>query len=266
MIAQMVSGSSKKLNFSIRFAASLLVVLAVACAPARAQSPAVPLKDDLSKLPLTEMRAVPDTGTVLAIFLTGDGGWAKLDKQVVAELRAHGVAVVGLNTRPYLSKKKTAAQIASDLTLIARHYLVAWNRPRLMLVGYSRGADLMPFGVSGMPADLRDRTVLLAMLGLSTRAGFEFHFEDIFIAVKRKTDQLTLPVLSQLKGMRMLCVYGAEEKESGCRDAPAGLITTKVELPGGHHYDDDFKRLGDLVLQDLLRASVASEARLPPKH
>ena len=213
------------------------------------------------------MPAQPDTGSVVAIFLTGDGGWAALDKQVVAEMRTHGVAVVGLDTRPYLSKKKTADEIAYDLTRISRHYLAAWNRPRLAIVGYSRGADLMPFGVAGMPADLRSRIVLLGMLGLSTRAGFEFHFEDIFVAVKRPTDQLTLPVLAQLKGMRMLCVYGADEKESGCREAPPGLITRKVELPGGHHYDNDYKLVGDIVVDEMRNGPVpAANIKSPTQH
>jgi len=250
---------------AIRCGAGLLALVVLASVPVSAQTPNS--ADDLSRLPLMEMPAIPDTGSVVAVFLTGDGGWAALDKQVVAELRAHGVSVIGLNTRPYLSKKKTAAEIAYDLTRISRHYLAAWNRPRLAIVGYSRGADLMPFGVAGMPADLRDRTLLLGMLGLADRAGFEFHFEDIFVAVRRPTDQLTLPVLVQLKGMRMLCVYGSDEKDSGCRDAPPGLITTTIQLPGGHHYDNDYKHLADLVL-DELRAEIALRmaARSPAKH
>lgn len=255
------------LSSGVRHGARLLAFFAFTAACASAQTLIRDQGDDLSKLPLSELRAQPDTGSVLAIFLTGDGGWASLDKQVVAEMRAHGVAVVGLNTRPYLSKKKTSDEIANDLTRISRHYLAAWNRRRLAIVGYSRGADLMPFGVAGMPADLRNKIILLGMLGLATRAGFEFHFEDIFIAVRRPSDQPTLPVLAQLKGMRMLCVYGSDEEESGCRAAPPGLITRTVELPGGHHYDSDYKRLGDLVVEELRNGQAPAAAiRSPAQH
>ncbi len=241
------------------FSAAVLVAL-----PALAQSPGAASSDDLSKLPLIEMRAASDTSGILAIFLTGDGGWADLDKQVTAELRSRGVDVVGLNTRPYLSKKKEPAEIAFDVARIARHYMKAWNRPRLALVGYSRGADLMPFAVSGMAADVRDRIVLLAMLGISTRTGFEFHFEDILFEVKRASDRFTLPVLALLRGMKMMCVYGAKEPDSACRDAPAGLFARKVELPGGHHYDDNFKHVGDLVFQEI--PSVTGAPALPAQH
>ena len=240
-----------------------LISLSIGVVSANAQS----LPDDLAKLPIQEMPALPDTGNTLAVFLTGDGGWASLDKDVVAELRSHGVSVVGLNTRPYLSKKKTPTEIAFDLTRISRKYLAQWNKSRLVIAGYSRGADLMPFGVAGMPADLRNRTVLLAMLGLANRVGFEFHFEDIFTTVHRPGDQLTLPQLAQLKGMHMLCIYGAEEESSGCRDAPPGLITKTIQLPGGHHYDSNYKRLGDLVLDELATIrGGATESKSPAQH
>ncbi len=242
----------------------LLAVVLFAALPVLAQSPAGSSPDDLSKLPLLEMRAAFDTSGILAIFLTGDGGWASLDKQVTAELRSRGVDVVGLNTRPYLAKRKEPAEIAFDVARIARHYMRAWNRPRLALVGYSRGADLMPFAVSGMAADVRDRIVLLAMLGISTRTGFEFHFEDILFEVKRASDRLTLPVLAQLQGTKMMCVYGAEEPDSACRDAPAGLFARKVELPGGHHYDDNFKHVAELVLQEIPPMTAAPA--LPAQH
>jgi len=85
--------------------------------------------------------------------------------------------------------------------------------------------------------------------------------------VKRPTDQLTLPVLAQLKGMRMLCVYGADEKESGCREAPPGLITRKVELPGGHHYDNDYKLVGDIVVEEMRNGPVpAANIKSPTQH
>ncbi len=123
----------------------------------------------------------------------------------------------------------------------------------------------MPFGVTLMPSELGSRMVALAMLGLSTRTGFEFHFEDLFMEVQRKTDRATLPVVEQLKGMRMLCIYGVEEKDSACRDAPANLFTKVVELPGGHHYDDNFVRVGNLVM-DQIRAGMAPAPGLPAEH
>jgi type IV secretory pathway VirJ component len=50
--------------------------------------------------------------------------------------------------------------------------------------------------------------------------------------------------------MNLLCIYGVEEKDSGCRDAPPGLVKELVRN-GGHHFDDDFKAIGDLVFAAL---------------
>jgi type IV secretory pathway VirJ component len=38
---------------------------------------------------------------------------------------------------------------------VIRQYLAAWNKSRVLLVGYSFGADTLPFIVNRLPADLR---------------------------------------------------------------------------------------------------------------
>ena len=43
--------------------------------------------------------------------LSGDGGWAALDRGITKELHAHGVSVVGLNSRAYLSNRRTADDV-----------------------------------------------------------------------------------------------------------------------------------------------------------
>jgi type IV secretory pathway VirJ component len=118
------------------------------------------------------------------------------------------------------------------------------------IVGYSRGADIAPFMVSRLPADLRSKVALVAMLALSTQTNFEFHFIDIFVDSHRASDVKTLPELEKLRGMNLLCVYGVDEKDSACPLAPVGLLNA-VARNGGHHFDDDFKALGDVVFDAL---------------
>jgi type IV secretory pathway VirJ component len=43
-----------------------------------------------------------------------------------------------------------------------------------------------------------------------------------------------------------LCVHGAEEPRSACRDAPVGLMRV-VARQGKHHFDNDYRGLGELV-------------------
>jgi type IV secretory pathway VirJ component len=200
-------------------------------------------------LPLLEIPATQRTSDVLVVFMTGDGGWASLDKQVAAALVAHGAAVVGLNSRAYLSKKRTPDEVANDVARVARHYLQQWQRSRLVIAGYSRGADLAPFVATRLPPDLKARLALVAMLGLGTRTGFEFHWQDIVRTVRRPSDLQTLPELERLRGTRMLCVYGTEETDSAC--PAAAELAQSVPRTGTHHFDGDYRALGELIWQSI---------------
>ena len=234
----------------IRLTSTLPVVLLLAACstPSAAQAGAL-LPNDVRDLPLIEVPSRA-AGNTLAIFLSGDGGWADLDKHVSASLAEHGIAVVGLNTRSYLGTKRTPDETARDVSRVMTHYMASWNRDRVAIVGYSRGADIAPFVASRLPADLRTRLSLVAMLGLAPFAGFQFHWADMLHTVRRPGDPLTLPELERLRGVPMLCVYGEEEKESGCRDAPDSLIKHFARA-GAHHFDGDYGALANIIMASL---------------
>jgi type IV secretory pathway VirJ component len=201
---------------------------------------------EIRDLPLVELRSRPGSRD-LAVVISGDGGWASIDKQIGESLAAAGVPVVGLNSLHYFWKARTPEQASADLTRILRHYLSAWHASDVVLVGYSRGADVLPFMTARLPEDLRGRVRLVALVGLSRRAGFEFHFADLFRGENR-TDRPTVPEIQRLRGIRLLCVYGADEEDSACRDLPRNLAV-EVELPGGHHFGGAYRAVAGRILQ-----------------
>jgi type IV secretory pathway VirJ component len=113
------------------------------------------------------------------------------------------------------------------------HYLATWHRDSVVLVGYSRGADMAPFIVTRLPADLRSRLSLVAMVGLAERASFEFHWSDIVMDTKRSTDYPVAPELLKVHGVRMLCLYGEHEKNSLCPTFPPTVL--RADRHGGKH-------------------------------
>ena len=226
-------------------AASLASLLLLA-PPARAEMPGHG-SGDLAGLPLVEVPAAAAGNGTLAIILTGDGDWAAIDKAIAADLTQHGVAVVGLNMRAYLTHRRTPDETANDVARVARHYMDAWQRGRVVLVGYSRGADIAPFVANRLPADLKARLSLVALLGPSTYANFEFHWADLVSNVTRPDDLPTPPELSRLKGTKVVCIYGTGEKDSLCRAADPHAVTL-VPREGQHHFDGDFRALGDVIL------------------
>ena len=199
--------------------------------PLSAQMPAAD-SGDVTGLPLREL-PVSTPGHELVLLITGDGGYAGGDRGIAETLVEHGLPVVVLNSREYLGKKKTPDQAGSDARRIITHYLAAWDRDSVVLVGYSRGADMAPFIVTRLPEDLKHRLALVAMIGLADRASFEFHWTDIVKDIARPTDIPTTPELMKLQGVHMLCIYGKGEEHSLCPSLPPTLVTT--DQHGGKH-------------------------------
>ena len=214
---------------------------------------AAPVAADASVrgLPLTEVPA-RRAGSTVAIFLSGDGGFAELDKQVANVLADSGIAVVELDTRAYLWRRRTPEEAALDVARIARHYGAEWHRERVLLAGYSHGADVLPFTADRLPADVAARVDLIAMLGLGSGASFQFHFADLFRDIRRKSDLPILPELQKLRGHSMLCIFGVGEADSACRDADPSLLTRRA-VPGDHHFDDAYATIGALIVSALPR-------------
>jgi type IV secretory pathway VirJ component len=202
-------------------------------------------------LPLTTI-AARRSGDAMAVFLTGDGGFAELDKQVANVLADSGIDVVALDTRSYLWRKRTPAETAEDVGRIARAYSARWNRPRILLVGYSHGANLIPFIATRLAPDVASHVVLLAMLGLSPGASFQFHFADLFRDIQRSTDLPILPELEKLRGQHMLCIFGHDEDQSPCPVADPTLIA-RHELPGDHHFDRAYRTIGEIIVNGARR-------------
>ncbi len=208
----------------------------------------------IADLGLHEIPSAVPGGKTLALVISGDGGWAPLDRDVARTLADSGISVVGLNARAYLRTRRTPEGVALDVEQILRHYLALWDRNRVVLVGYSRGAVIAPFIVNRLPADLRDRIDLVAMLGLGYHAGFHVSLFDMLHTTTSDKDPPVAPEIEALAGstVRMMCIYGVDEPESYCRDAPAGWMV-KVTKRGAHHFDGDHGALALDVLTELRR-------------
>jgi type IV secretory pathway VirJ component len=210
--------------------------------PSRAAPP-----QELTGLPIVEVPA-KQRGAALAILISGDGGWAGIDKAVAASLAEQGIAVVGIDSLRYFWKERTPQGTADDVDRIVRHYLDVWDRKDVLLIGYSQGADVLPFVVNRLPEQTRAQVRLAAMLGLGERAVFEFHLANW---LSHSDDGLLIaPELQRMSDIRGLCVYSAEDGESSCPDAASGTLRA-VSLPGGHHFGGDYDRVAALILEQL---------------
>ncbi|HET8699202.1 MAG TPA: AcvB/VirJ family lysyl-phosphatidylglycerol hydrolase [Gammaproteobacteria bacterium] len=188
------------------------------------------LADASGDLPLVRVAAQGD-GPLLLV-LSGDGDWVDFMSDLAAAASAHGSPVLGLKSRSYLSQPRKPDEVAAGLERAVRAALGEWHRNELDIVGYSRGADMAAFVVNRWPEDLRARVRGIAFIGLSERASFEFHFDDLVRDVRRATDVPTRPELEKLAGIPLFCVRGEREQNSFCDNPVAGMrVATHV---GGH--------------------------------
>jgi type IV secretory pathway VirJ component len=212
-----------------------------------ASAAAAPTAAEIANLPVIELPVPGSTIDYFAVVLSGDGGWASIDKQIGEELTRSGVPVVGFNSLQYLWSRKTPDQIANDLDRLIRYYQEAWHKRDVILVGYSRGADVLPLMVSRLPSSQLDRIRLIAFLGLQHSTDLEFRLGDL-LSARSQPEYPLLPEIQKLAGRPMLCVYGTKEGNTLCPDLPAGLAVV-VELKGGHHFDGDYQGLARLVME-----------------
>jgi len=203
----------------------------------------------LADLPLVEVTATAGHTDTLAFVASGDGGWASLDKDLAGVFASRGIPVVGLDTLRYYWQARSADESANALERILRHYLALWKKERVLLVGYSRGADVLPFMASRLPSDLADRVDLIALLGPGTDVAFEFHYTDWISSTKRTGSHSVQPEVEKLRGRNILCVYGADESDSLCPRLPAGLARLD-RRPGGHHFGGDYRSIADRILTE----------------
>jgi type IV secretory pathway VirJ component len=223
--------------------------LATANSKARIAPPPVELGD----LPVVEVPAlsaeVPAQGAsasdFFAIIMSGDGGWAGLDQDIAAALSAKGIPVVGLDSLRYYWTARTPDGLAADTDRLIRYYLAHFGKKRVLLIGYSQGADVLPFAVNRLPEATRSRVALTAVLGMSEHALFEFHVSSW--VSDDTSGPATMPEINRISGMPVLCIYGEDEKDSLCPKLdPKRIIVVKVK--GGHHFDGNYAGLAQVIM------------------
>ncbi len=202
---------------------------------------------DLADLPLVEIRAAGPATGALAVLVSGDGGWAGLDQDLAAALAAAGVDVVGLNSLRYFWRRREPDELGRDLARILDRYARLWGRDRFLLIGYSLGADAMPFMASRLPARLLGQVRAIALLSPGHATDLEFQVAD-WLADDAAGGLPIRPEVDRLPGDRVLCLYGEEEDDALCPDLTPAEARA-LSLPGSHHFDGDYQGLARAILQ-----------------
>ncbi len=192
-------------------------------------------------------------GTV-AVFLSGDSGLkAGMATTVVATLAERGIPVLGVNSLTAFKNGRSPAETRTLVADATRRALEMPGARQVVLIGQSFGADMLQYGVSALPGDLRPRVaqVILTVPGDTV----------LFTAspgglLDGAPDGPALPSASRIGWVPVLCVYGREEETSLCPLLHAANVRV-VPLPGGHYLHHDARRLADLIWGTILRLRLS---------
>jgi type IV secretory pathway VirJ component len=214
-----------------------LVALTVAQRPATQDLPLVDLPAD-------------KPGDLFALVLSGDGGWRDLDKSIADLLQQSGVSVVGLDSLRYFWSEKSPEQLTKALAQVLEQHA----DQHIALIGYSFGADVLPFAYNRLPAALKKRVVLMSLLGFAKNADFEITLTGWLGSPPSERALPVAPELAKVPAALLQCFYGEEEEDTLCPSLPAGAEIVKTT--GGHHFDGDYAALADRILESFKRRAA----------
>ena len=203
-------------------------------------------------LPLIELPS--PKGKRLAIFLSGDGGWRDIDRTIAEELNKQGLSVVGWDSLRYFWTRKTPDETAADLAKVIAAYRQKWGADEIALIGFSFGADVLPFLYPKLAPPLRERVKLMTLLSPSPAADWEIRVVGWLGAAPSAAATPLAPALTTVPAGLVQCFYGDQDKNSSCAALQGAEV---IEKKGQHHFDGDYAKIAREILAGFQRRADA---------
>ncbi len=202
-------------------------------------------------LPINEVISVFDNPSqTMAIIVTGDGGWAEIDKSIANTLAQRGIPTVALDSLSYFWKRRTPQETAIAIEKIMAEYLAKWHKRKVILIGYSFGADVLPFIANRISIENREYVALIVLLGIGDTATFEFHLSSWMDADTDDNRLAVLPEVQKMSWAKSICIYGTSDKDANCTslDVPSVKV---IRMSGDHHFDKKYEALVQHILENI---------------
>lgn len=201
----------------------------------------------LRGIPLVELPVAHAQRAV--IFFSGDGGWATLDRGVAAALNAQGIAVLGWDSLSYFWQARSPAVLARDLERVIDEFRARWRLSKVVIAGYSFGANTVPFAVSGLRPATRELIEKVVLLGPSATTSFEFRLRQ-WLGSDAHDSAAVAPEVAKLAPLPVWCVRAAQDHDARC--PPLAPPSQVLILPGDHHFNADYAALARVIAAPLL--------------
>ena len=198
--------------------------------------PADTNNDQVRNLPLVITQPkFQNKNAPVALLISGDGGWYGFEQSIADRLSAQGIPTIGLDSKRYFWKRKSPEETAGNLAKALDYYGKKWERGRYLLIGYSLGAEIVPFIITRMPAEMSSKITSAVLLSPETNTDFEIHISNMIGMGNHQNTYNVSDEIGKMKLIPTLIIYGEGEK----LQVPALPTWTDVKIkkiPGDHHY------------------------------
>jgi type IV secretory pathway VirJ component len=195
----------------------------------------------LTQLPLKEFPA-SGASDYFVLLYTGDGGWKSLALNLASFFQGKNIPVVGIDVRKYFWTKRDQSEICYSLKVLIEHYLTSWHKSKVVVIGYSFGAEVLPFAVSELTSDLTSDIEKIIMIAPGRKAEFEVTFGSMLDM--SGNGLLISSELSKINSKKFYII--CDDNEDALCNGLDKQYDTCV-LKGGHHFDGDFQELNILI-------------------
>ncbi|MGE0830719.1 MAG: AcvB/VirJ family lysyl-phosphatidylglycerol hydrolase [Hyphomonadaceae bacterium] len=178
------------------------------------------------------------------IWLSGDGGWGKMEQEEADRLAAAGAPIVGVSTLRYYAHRRTSAEAAAFVASLAAQYGAQFGRTHFVLVGFSFGAGVAPFIVNALPPAIREQLLLTALLSPGVRADMEVGPTSW---LNLESGPQVAPEIARMAPARVLCIGDVGVFQDVCPPASTPTLTA-LRLGGGHVLHNQYDAIARAIL------------------
>jgi type IV secretory pathway VirJ component len=178
---------------------------------------------------------IQDKMAPIALLISGDGGWYGFEQSIADNLAKQGIPTIGLDSKKYFWNRTTPEETTKDIDKALSYYGKEWGRNKFVLIGYSLGAEIVPFIVNRLPEEIKSKIVSSVLLSPATTTDFEIHISNMLGMGNRQNTYNTIEEIIKMQMIRTLIIFGEGEKTQ----IPELLSKTAViikKIPGDHHY------------------------------
>ncbi len=205
---------------------------------------------DLKSLPIIEIPSIKkNDDEPMMISYSGDGGWRGFINNMALNYSEKGIPVIGIDVLKYFWNECPPQKSADDLAAIIEYYSKIWHRQKIILSGYSFGAEVLPFIYDRLPEEDKSKIIMLDLMSPSDYADFTFHFSD-WLDENSSEKYKLIPEIKKIEGPEIVIVFGKDETEDFSEQL-AGTSVKIVKVEGNHHYNYNLEEVIDPVLLTL---------------